>query len=207
MLVLTRIIFTVSDRITKSNEQTAWVVLGLSLLGFYLGRKGWWLPWSADVALYSLSFYFLGVLFKKHRILSLVKNNAVLYFILSIIWAYMIYSGGLELAIRSYPSYTITILGSISGIMIIYQFSSFLKNCSGLKAPAAVLSYIGSKTMIILFVHTLSGKLVNSMIPEQLSRNGAVYSVLFILAQVAIALLIDLIIGSIRKLYVTKKVD
>ena len=60
-----------------------------------LGEKGFWLPWSIDIACYAMVFYQLGVYFRKYDLLSKVKNSHILYFILTPIWVYMIYAGSM----------------------------------------------------------------------------------------------------------------
>ena len=73
----------------------------------------------------------------------------------------MIYSGSMEIAIRKYEPFGLVILGSISGILVMYIFSNAISNRIG-KIGNKVTSLIGSSTIYILIIHTVfNGKIIN----------------------------------------------
>ena len=62
MLFCTRLVFLFIDHFSKNEMQRFLGVGALSLAGYCLGLKGYWLPWSLDCALYCLAFYYIGLL-------------------------------------------------------------------------------------------------------------------------------------------------
>lgn len=148
---------------TKRNIKMTYICMVLTLLGVYLGKKGYWLPWSVDIALYSLGFFHIGYLFKKYDLINKLMERKYLYFILSPIWVFMIYSGSMEIAIRKYEPFGLVILGSISGILVMYIFSNSISNRIG-KIGNKITSLISSSTIYILIIHTVfNGKIVNGL--------------------------------------------
>ncbi len=103
-----------------------------------MGQAGYWLPWSLDVALYVLIFYQLGICFRKYKLLTMVKRCPMCYFLLSQIWAYMIYRGSMEIAVRNYGNYGLVVIGSVSGTLLLYKcadhvvsnYKVFVRFCS-----------------------------------------------------------------------------
>ena len=94
MLFAVRLIYMFIEHFVNSEMYKVIWVLMLSLIGMKLGESGYWLPWSIDVALYSLVFYQIGIYLRKYSVLTQIKNRYFLYFMLSPIWAYMISLGG-----------------------------------------------------------------------------------------------------------------
>lgn len=112
-----------------------------------LGRVGLWLPWSIDVAMYAVVFYQLGVVFRKYDVLNKVREHHALYFFLSAVWAYMIYSGGMEIASRSYGQYGIVILGAMAGTLLLYMLSVYIDDA--LPVVRRILQLVGESNLII----------------------------------------------------------
>ena len=65
----------------------------------------------------------------------------------------MIYCGSMDIALRNYGDYGLAILGAVSGIIIVYMFSTYL----GTKLPliAIILYVTGKNTIVIPIVHVL----------------------------------------------------
>ena len=162
ILFAVQLLYSVLDRWTRNPLQLTLVVLCVSVLGLTLGKEGWWLPWSIDVACYSVVFYHIGALLRKYEALRLVREWSISYFILAPVWAYMIYCGSMEISLRHYGDYGVVILGAVSGIIIVYKFSAYL----GSKLPliAKTLDAAGKNTMVILIVHVLFGARINSLV-------------------------------------------
>ena len=153
LLFCTRMIFILIDYFCTTTRMKVFFVVCISLVGVHLGKMGYWLPWSFDVACYALIFYALGVVGKKYDVLSYVQNNDILYFVLSPVWAYMIYAGSMEIAIRNYGQYGLVIIGSICGFLIINKLSCYISE--HLILSKAILRLAGQFSMFILIVHKL----------------------------------------------------
>ncbi len=128
--------------------------IGLSVAGMYLGKAGWWLPWSADAALYCVLFYWAGIQLKEYHIPERCSNNPYLYFFLAPVWAYAIYEGNMSIAGRDYTPYGIIIAGALSAVLLLYMFSRYLRDHW---SPYIVwfLALTGESSVCILLIHTL----------------------------------------------------
>lgn len=196
MLFLVRLIYMAIDRLCGNEIVKAGVILVLTAVGIFLGNKGLWLPWSLDCALYSLLFYYIGTLFKKYRIFELVRDNHIFYFLLSPIWAYMIYMGAMEIAKRHYAPYGVVILGALSGILIIYRFSAYINRA--LVLSSRILNYLGKASIVILIVH----KFLNDRTIALLNGTGmnkAEIMIICIVSQIVIAAVVYGIISKMKK--------
>lgn len=146
-------------------------ILTLSILGFILGKNGWWLPWSLDIALYALVFYHIGFLINQYKILERVKKNPTLYFPLSLIWAYMIYEGSMEIAIRNYGDYLIVVMGAVAGYLLLYSLCSYIINARIFVILKMCLISIGQSTMWILIIHTVFNGLIIRILSMKFNPN------------------------------------
>lgn len=153
LLFLIRVIYLLIDKYIKKNYCKCFTTVAISFLGALLGIYGIWLPWSLDIALYGIVFYWLGYISKKHNFIEFIKQNYILYFVLSTVWAYHIYTGGMEIAIRNYGQYGIAILGSVCGTMIIIMLSNVIYN--NMPIIYLLLSKIGQSSLYILMVTTI----------------------------------------------------
>lgn len=161
MLFVVRVIYVALDHIVEDERKKWCAVILVSLAGMALGRVGLWLPWSIDVAMYAVVFYQLGVVFRKYDVLNKVREHHALYFFLSAVWAYMIYSGGMEIASRSYGQYGIVILGAMAGTLLLYMLSVYIDDA--LPVVRRILQLVGESNLIILIVHTLLGGRIGSL--------------------------------------------
>lgn len=205
LLFVVRVIYLLIDRYIKSEIGT-WIAVILCLLaGIGLGRLGIWLPWSIDVSLYCVFFYKFGILFRQQRLLKAVHEYPWVYFILSAIWAYQIYKGGMEIAIREYGGkglYSIVLLGALAGILVIYQLSSYI--CHSMIFTAAVLKVIGEASLIIIIVHGLLSKTVYHFVSVFLTPGYILFMIVNIIIQVVLGVLIHLLI-QVLNLYTKKE--
>lgn len=154
MLFCTRLVFLFIDHFSKNEMQRFLGVGALSLAGYCLGLKGYWLPWSLDCALYCLAFYYIGLLLRKYNILNLLKSNRYMYFVLLSFWMFSLNYGAMELATRKYNDYGFFMIGSLAGILVIYLFCTYLSEKLPEKMQRVMLT-IGQSTVYILIVHRL----------------------------------------------------
>ena len=187
------------DQFIKEDKNKWPVVLGLSFIGMILGAKKYWLPWSLDVSLYAIIFYKIGILFKKYNLLNSIKEGSFFYFILSPIWVFMIYKGGMEIAVRKYGSYGLVIIGSIAGTLLIYQLADYISE--HMVFARKLLKLIGESTVMILIIHTLLSGSINTIISLRFSPKGIACMVISLIIQIALAIAVRWCIQKMRKRY------
>lgn len=185
MLFVIRFLYLLVDYYIEKEQHKAIVVLCISVGGMLLGKEGFWLPWSADVACYALIFYYLGLCSKKYDLLSKVKGNHIYYFVLTLLWVYMIYMGSMEIAIRNYGQYGLMILGSVAGILSVYKLSAYISET--LPITKNLLRLTGESSMIIIFVHTLLGEKIQKLVSCRFDREYMPYLISVVLLQIILS--------------------
>lgn len=154
MLFCVRCIFYGIMKISKDNNFFAFLMIAFSaLLGMFLNSKGYWLPWSIDVALFSVAFYYLGYIFRKYSIFSVLIQKPLYTLLWLGIWLFGVYQGiVLELATRNYSGDLTCILIALAGSVVFCMLAYYLDKIPMVKA---VLSWAGQKTIIIMCIHQL----------------------------------------------------
>jgi len=197
LLFAVRVLYLVIAKICRDNDlYTSGAVTVLSVTGMLLGKGGLWLPWSFDAALYSLILYHIGYLLKKHGVIEYICSRPYYYFALACGWAYLVYIGGIELAIRNYASYGIAVIGCVCACIIVYMLSRYVY----LHFPRAitkVLCAIGENTLYILIIHTLWGVDIERFAENYLGLTPTY--IYHLVASVAINVLLGVAIGLIIK--------
>lgn len=187
LLFTVRLLYMAIDLLI-SKESTKWaIVLVISLAGVLCGIKGYWLPWSMDVACYALVFYKIGLFLRENDLLSVLRDIPALYFILAPIWAYMIYSGSMELAIRNYGQYGLAIIGAVCGTLLVYMLSSYIWNNT--RFAGKVLAITGKASLYVLIAHTVLGGVVSSIVTQRFDPAHLPFMVVTLTMQLLIALL------------------
>lgn len=205
LLFIVRLIYLCLNKIVKNDRYRTLVVFGISVIGMKLGQADYWLPWSIDVACYALVFYQLGLCVKKYNILEFVKNNHISYFILTPIWAYMIYLGGMEIAIRNYGQYGLTIMGALAGVLVLYKFSVYI--VERLPIISELLVNVGKYSVIVLVIHTMLGEAICKFVIDILRVHDISYLVLSCVIQVLLALLFAFFMSIVKKLFGNAKIS
>lgn len=186
LLFVVRYIYIYIDKIINKWIQWA-VILCISLLGYAMGNEGYWLPWSIDVAMYCVLFYKLGLCSNKSGLLKFIKENSCIYFLISPIWVYVIYTGGMEIVTRSYGQYGITIIGSIMGVLTIYIFAEYInKNTFFLKE---LLRTFGQESMVVLILHTLLDSRIRNIVSLRFDTDHFTFMFLTILIQLSLVII------------------
>jgi len=128
-----------------------------SLLGIILGRGGVWLPFSIDIALAAMLFFYTGYKMKNYSLDTHPYNNLVLFTFVWIVslrftfpdvgqWTYM------ELAVRRYPLFPVCYIAAILGTLVFAQIGYILVKFKTLSRP---IVYIGKNSMCLFFIHHL----------------------------------------------------
>ncbi|MCD8322113.1 MAG: acyltransferase family protein [Oscillospiraceae bacterium] len=197
MLFLTRLIYLIIAHYAPSMYWRHGICLAISVVGCWLGKQGYWFPWSLDCAMYSLIFCHLGYCFQRYRLLSWFKNHPATYFLLSVVWAYMIYSGSMELAVRNYGAYGMTILGAVSGTVLLYMLSDYLVRIlpNWIKH---LLQLAGKSTVYILIIHTVFNGYFSRLVSLRFTAGYIYHMTASILLQVFAGMAIYAIYHAIR---------
>ncbi len=203
MLFVIKIIYILINKLVGENNKDLKINLLciiLSFAGAIVGENGFYLPWSIDVAIYSIIFYNLGYMFKKHELIKKLMDKKYLYFVISPIWVYMIYAGGMEIAIRKYEPYGLVVFGSLSGILIMYMFANSISSRIG-KIGNKIMNLIGSSTIYILMVHTLLGNNIKNFFSLLgLEPKNIFNCIVAICTQILFGIIIFILIKSIKKI-------
>lgn len=205
LLFLTKVLYIFIDIIKNEWLKNA-VVLGVLFISVIFGNLGIWLPWSFDCAMFSVVFYHIAHYLKKFRILEKCKNSPYIYFILSPIWAFMIYSGPMEISVRRYGNIGLTIAGVVSAFVVVYLLCSYLNNILPNKL-SNIFSLIGQSTAQLLVIHTLFGSKITNFLDAQLGLNKQNIFCLVgsIIIQITIAILIFILNRSIKQFIKSSK--
>ena len=198
MLFVVRLLYKLIDTIIH-NETVKWIIiLGFTVLGILLGNRGFWLPWSIDVAFYSLFFYQLGVITKRYALMNRVTENPWVYFLLSPLWFYMILGGGMEIAVRQYAPYGLVVVGAMSGILLICCLSAYFEKATVITSP--ILAFIGRASIVIIIVHVLINSRLNGFLGRFLEADGFARMVISLIVQILLACLLYFLISKLKKL-------
>lgn len=197
LLFVVRVVYIIIDKLIKSESGKWCATIVISLLGVYLGDKGYWLPWSIDVALYCVIFYKLGLACNEKGVVEFVKNNHYVYFLISPIWAYMIYSGGMEIAVRRYGQYGLVVVGSVMGVLTIYIFADYITKHVPLIGE--MLRTFGQDSIIIIIIHTLLSGKIGEFISLRFNPDYFTFMFLSILVQLVLAVIVKFIISFVKK--------
>ena len=165
------------------------VILALSIIGMKIGQTGQWLPWSFDIALYALIYFYLGIMCFRYTVLEKCRAYLWIYVPLVLLWFHMIQGGSMELAFRHYEPYVFVILGAIAGTLVLYiLFYGFSKY--KVVAPLYyVMKKAGRYSLYILMVH--------SLIYDKFPRDIGI-GVFFIL--ICIQIVLGIFVGSLIQL-------
>lgn len=157
-----------------------------------------------DVACYSVVFYHIGVLLRKHEILAKVKNSNVMYFILSPLWVYMIYAGSMEIAIRNYGDYGVVIGGAVCGVLLIYKAATYIY----VEWPliSTFLREAGKESITILFIHSLLSGEIKKIIGIRFNNDHIIAVFLCILIQVVLGIIMGVLCSRVKKIFKLGKV-
>ena len=153
-LTMCKILFWSINKISKNNEVIkACLCLICTMLGILLAKMEMYLPWSFDVVLASIIFYYIGYLMKKYEILERILENYKI--LLCILGLYIVGAkfGYIELAIRKYPFGLICYITAISGTIIVFKISKIIESVS--KTITKILCWYGKNSMYILCTHFL----------------------------------------------------
>ena len=153
-LVACKVTFCIINKLTKDDDILKWIVcLLVTMIGIYFSKIKLFLPWSFDVALACLIFYYIGYILKKYNIIENVLSNHKIFVCIILTYVIGIKFGNIELAIRSYPYGFICYITAISGTIIVFKISKMIEEIS--KYLSKLLCWFGKNSMYVLCFHYL----------------------------------------------------
>ena len=128
----------------------------VSLIGVLFKSYGY-LPFSLDIALACMPFFYVGMMLKEYDFSKKPLLRALGW---ALVWALTLWLAYprlekwtyLELAVRRYPLYPISFLTAVAGTMVACHISVAVDRLGAVMAP---LAYIGRHSMLLLAVHCL----------------------------------------------------
>nr|WP_305134739.1 acyltransferase family protein [uncultured Acetatifactor sp.] len=196
LLFLVKLIYMLIDKFLLKERWRLYAVVGLAILGIVLGKAGLWMPWSLDISLYCLIFYYLGICCRRYCCLEYIKTHPAIYFILSPVWVYMIYDSSMEIAVRQYAPYGIVIIGAMCGIALLYALSAYIHD--HLSILGTMMGFLGKNTMYILVVHTLFSGRVSNLLSWRFDSRYIWHMCGWVVLQLILGGVVGCIIGGVR---------
>lgn len=187
LLFVVKVLYLLIDVFFRNTINKNIIFLVISLMGYYIGRRGIWLPWSFDIAMYVVIFYHLGYCFRKCGVTEYILERYYCVFPLLCIWVFMIYCGGNEIDVRKYGAYGLTVIGAVSGTFLLQMLSRYL---TGFKFVSQVLSQVGEATLYILIVHVTLREYFIRILYNVLSNDTVMWIITLIVLQVLVGVLI-----------------
>lgn len=205
LLFIVRFIYVFVDLIRNEWLKNL-TVIALFIVGFLLGKYGYWLPWTIDGALVSLMFYHIAHYIKKFDLLKKYARYSFLYFPLVCVWIGLIFLGGMEIALRKYGNLPLLILGTVSAFLIMYSLCRYLAENLP-KQIALILTFIGQSTAYILIFHTIFGGKIRNFASINLGLNpDSIFNLAFyVIVQVAVGTICYLAVSYGKKCLLTLK--
>ena len=150
-LFFARMLFIAILKISREKEWlTAVLVAVVTIAGWYIGTQIAYLPESFDVSMTSTVFIYAGYLLNKYNVWDYLKKHPLAILITGVIWLAQILCGGIELSVRSYPVFPLSIAGATAGTVILCLVCQVI---SRYEIPREVLKFFGKNSFIVLGIH------------------------------------------------------
>ncbi|MBP3853893.1 MAG: acyltransferase family protein [Erysipelotrichaceae bacterium] len=201
-----RITYSIIDHLITDKRWIPVVLLGVSGVSVFLGRKGYWLPWSYDVSLFGLWFYYAGHLIHQYKIRETIKEKPYISFFLILLWLGFIRKGGLELAMRNYGAVALfSVAAAVSATVLLMAATDLMPKQNILIQSIA---HVGNCSLFILMVHTR----LATMLPDSIAKPFNLYvgNIPYLVISIAIQVLLGILIYHLyevirRKLFMEKQ--
>ena len=167
-LFFSKLIFALVGSVSRNKYWLFGMSVLISWGGYYIGHKIGFLPYSFDVAMFSVLYLFFGWYmatyhgsykfdFQVNIIDGELKEKLIFLFFV-IIWIIGLKTGGIELAVRKYPYYPLCLLTSIAGSMLVFYLAGTLNR---IKICYDILAFFGKYSLAVLIIHLLEMRFVN----------------------------------------------
>lgn len=198
-LMCIKSVFYIIKKLVKNNKLYEYIICcGVTSVGIVLGLLGYWLPFSFDIALASIIFYYIGHILYSTKALNEVFRDKKIITIMSIIFVIGIFSGSIELAVRSYPN-LFAYLSAVCGSLVVLKFCSFLQTKK--KFYNRFFAWCGKNSLYILLIHYIEKELLNF---ELLNINLRYIFIIEIIVRICIDIISVYILTNIYRLIYIK---
>lgn len=158
-LTICRILFLIVNKLAKNDDILIGIIcLLFATIGIYFSKIKLYLPWSFDIVLASLIFYYVGYILRKYNVLEKILSNYKILICVILLYSIGLKFGFIELAGRSYPYGFISYITAISGTIIVFKISRVIEKIS--KCLSRVLCWFGRNSMFVLCFHYLEIKII-----------------------------------------------
>lgn len=155
-LIFIQIVYNYINKVAEGKDVLLlYETIVLMLCGFYFKKEQVYLPWSIDVALTTMIFYFIGNMLQKHKLMPKIMNNNWLIVALCIIWLVGAKFTYLEFAHRKYS--IVTFIVAFCGCVVTIKLSDLINKY--LKIIGRVLIWFGKNSIYILIFHYFEYKI------------------------------------------------
>lgn len=159
-LIILRLLFNINKKIEKENDIILFIIILMeTYIGYLIGVKKYWLPWSIDVSFACILFYYVGYILNKYKIFYEIYGNIKIILIIFLMWIEGIKYNWIEIAVRKYPNGLWCYITAISGSIIILILAWIIE--AKLKIFSKFLSLCGKNSLYILFGHHIEMSLIN----------------------------------------------
>lgn len=153
-VVLFNLLMRLADRYQMAEFSRVSLILLVTALGILI-HKRIFMPWTADSALISQSFFYFGYIVKKYRILETLSSS---YYVGSIsIWLLSAKLGMFQLSSGNAPDYLVGIVAGCGSSLVIFKASILIFKFLGAKKLVLFLQKIGQGSLLIMCFHSLDG--------------------------------------------------
>ncbi|KRL52474.1 acyltransferase family protein [Furfurilactobacillus rossiae] len=146
-------IYQYSKRYSNCDVVLAIFVSIIVVIGINLARL-WILPLALDSAFLAVAFFYVGYLLQKIDLEALIRQPMII-FVMLLLWLVSAKNGLFQMSAISYiPSgnFLTAIIGGVSGTLVIFALSMFLKRFSRIKKT---LSLLGRRSLVMMCFHAI----------------------------------------------------
>lgn len=174
------IMFWAINKFLSSNASRLLAVIIVTVIGIILGKNGYWLVLSLDVACASLIFMYMGYMMRKAEVIERFQKTWKYCIVLFAFWILAMQYSNLELAVRTYTDTFVSYTGAVAGsvvLLILCQKTALKK--------AKILQWFGKNSMLVLCAHNIEWNLIKyDFVSEQH------YMVLFLCKMLIITIIV-----------------
>ena len=158
-LIIMKLLFIITKKISKDNDILLLLLILLeSFIGYFIGVKGCFLPWSIDISFACIILYYFGYIIHKYDVLNKIISNNYMMILLLILWIIGIICNPIEIAMRSYPNGLWSFISAISGSLVVFKLSSLIEKY--LKNTSKILGWCGKYSLYILLINYIESKFI-----------------------------------------------
>ncbi len=182
-LFLPRLIFLMILKIAGENRAVAMLISCFTTCAGAVIGQFVFLPWSADIAMFSCGFLYLGYC---ARTMDPATVKWQYLIPTAIIWIGSVCAGGIEMAGRRYPDFPFCIAGAAAGTLLTVKCAVLFEKLS---VSRRALCFLGRHSLLILCVHKIDAVAINwGIVANRLECNAHLKSLLISSARTGIAL-------------------